>query len=322
MPRRIFFLESIPKSATGKSARAALAALLQPQLAPAPEALVPAGEIEKKLMAIWRRILQAENVGTADDFFQLGGDSLALTLMIAEVDLEFGAKDQVEFLSSPTVATLARIVSRAPATHAEKSFFVPLQPHGSRAPFFCFPGADENPYYFLELAKGLGRDQPFIIVRDPRPLEERGVYTLEEHAAIYCRELRAMRGEGPYLLGGHCYGGILAFEVARQLGAAGQQVDLLVLFEVPTPGHPKVMRHWRKYLKHAATLMGSLASGQAEAVRRQARAHAMVLRQLFGRKKQSITRRVLLHPGRSCCRRSGDRLVGDCAADGHADISV
>ena len=69
-----------------------------------------------------------------------------------------------------------------------------------------------------------------------------------------------MRPESPYLLGGHCYGGILAFEIARQLVAAGQNVALLVLFETPTPGYPKIVRHWKKYLRQSADFVETTGS--------------------------------------------------------------
>jgi thioesterase domain-containing protein len=225
---------------------------------------------------------------------QLGGHSLALALMMAEVDIEFSPDDRAEFLSRPNVETLARIVMRLPARRSETSPFVALQPNGSRIPFFCIPGAGENPYYFLDLAKGLGQDQPFFVVRDPRPLQDRGVYTLEEHAARFCTAIHTMRPEGPYLLGGHCYGGILAFEIARQLVAAGQDVALLALFEVPTPGYPKIVRNWRKYVRQSATLVSGLLRGKNGIAWEQMRSHLGVWRTLFGRKRQAMTRRVLV----------------------------
>ena len=243
---------------------------------------------------IWRRIFNIETVGTKEDFFQLGGDSLALTLMLAEVDVEFGADNRVEFFSSPNIETLARIVTRSPARAGEASPFVALQPNGSRIPFFCIPGADENPYYFLDLAKGLGQDQPFLVVRDTRPLEDRGVYTLEEHAARFRAAILARCPAGPYLLGGHCYGGILAFEIARQLVAQGQHVALLALFEAPTPGYPKPVRHWRRYLRQSGTLVSALLRGKGVIVLEQIRAHLGVWETLFGRKQQALTRRVLV----------------------------
>ncbi len=297
LPRRIVFLDEIPKGATGKPSRMALGEQLKAELGAVADARVATTELEQALTGVWQRVLKAENIASDDDFFELGGDSLALTLMMAEVDAEFGAEDRAEFLSRPTIETLARIVTRNPDKRGEKSFIVALQARGSRIPFFCIPGADENPYYFLDLAKRLGQDQPFFMVRDPRPLQDRGVYSVEEHAALYCSAIREMHPEGPLLLGGHCYGGILAFEAARQLMGAGRDVRLLVLFEVPTPGYPKVARHWKKYLRQSAGLVSSFARGQASATWFQARSHAGVLKQLFRRKRQAFARRVLVSAG-------------------------
>ena len=63
-----------------------------------------------------------------------------------------------------------------------------------------------------------------------------------------------MQPSGPYLLSGHCYGGIVAFELARQLTELGETVDLLALIDTPTPGYPKPLRHWRRYASEALQL--------------------------------------------------------------------
>ncbi len=297
LPRRIILLNSIPKGTTGKPAREALSAQLQAELDSVTETSVATTEVEKRLASIWQRTLKVQSVSTRDDFFQLGGDSLALALIMAEIELEFCPEHRAEFLSSPTIETLARIVTASEENRSENSFIVALQPHGSRIPFFCIPGGYEDAYYLLDLAQPLGADQPFFVVRDPRPLRDRGVYTLEEHAAYFCRAIRSTRPNGPYLLGGHCYGGILAFEVARQLVAAGQEVRLLVFFEVPAPGYPKVVRHWKKYLKQSAALASSLKQGQTLAVLAQVRTHTGALKQLLGRKTRAIMHRVLISAG-------------------------
>jgi oxalate---CoA ligase len=320
LPRRIFLLDAIPKGATGKPARMALAVQLNAEMDAVPEASATSTEVEKKLAGIWRRILKIESVGTREDFFQLGGDSLALTLMMAEVDFEVGPDDRAEFLSRPNVETLARIVMRSSARQSEKSPFVALQPNGSRIPFFCIPGADENPYYFLDLARGLGQDQPFFVVRDWRPLQDRGVYTLEEHAARFCTAIRTMRPEGPYLLGGHCYGGILAFEIARQLVAVGQNVALLALFEAPTPGYPKIVRHWRKYLRQSATLVSGLLRGKSVIPWEQVRSHFVVWRMLFWRKRQAVTRRVLVSTHKHAVIEPSERIESRNERAGRAYI--
>jgi hypothetical protein len=89
--------------------------------------------------------------------------------------------------------------------------------------FYCFP-----------LAHAVGTDQPFYAI-DPYKFHDLPTLpTLEAIAATHVEQMRGIQPEGPYLLGGFCNGGLFAYEMARQLYAQGQAVDLLVLME-PTP---------------------------------------------------------------------------------------
>ena len=299
VPRRILFVDRIPKGPTGKPKRSVLAAEAAAQVEPRE---APASPIEKKLAAIWKRVLGVEQIGLQDDFFSLGGDSFAVALMFTEVESDLGVErptlDESEFLANPDLSTLARVVSASRAaasrhTRRPQLPLVALQPRGSRIPFYCLPGADENPYYFRHLAQSLGQDQPFCVIRDVRPIETRGVYTVEEVASGHIESMRAAGERGPYLLGGHCYGGIVAFEMARQLVARGDEVRLLVLFEAPAPGYPKVLRHWKDYFRQSTRVMrGKLPAGLNEL-----RSHLNVLRGLLRRRMVVARRRLLMRTG-------------------------
>jgi thioesterase domain-containing protein len=121
---------------------------------------------------------------------------------------------------SPKLELKARPVPR--------SSLVMIQPGGSKPPFFCVPGSEGDVFTDIgHLARRLGPDQPFYGfwngIHDPTQIEAR--------AAGYVDEIRAVQPRGPYLLGGVCSGGVVAFEVARQLQAQGQQVALLALVE-------------------------------------------------------------------------------------------
>lgn len=294
VPRRIFFLDAIPMGATGKVRRADLARDLSSRIA---NHEAPQTALEKSIAGIWRRVLNVERVGVRDDFFDLGGDSFAVTLMMAELEAEFGpsagALDASTFFETPEISTLANLLDGEVAVQRRKQSvlrrpLVALQRHGSRTPFYCVPGADENPYYFRELAQELGEEQPFYIVRDPRPMEDRPVYTVEEEAARFVEQIRTVQAEGPYLLGGHCFGGIVAYEMARQLVAQGHQVGRLVLFETPAPGHPKVLRNWKRYGRQAmAVLRGERQIGFQEL-----RSHARVVMGLCRKRVSSLGQRV------------------------------
>ncbi|MCC6859541.1 MAG: AMP-binding protein [Bryobacterales bacterium] len=318
VPRRIVFLDAIPKGATGKPRRAFLA---QQVLAAAGGETAgsaedsgsgstrdaglwagPSSPIEKRLAAIWKRILHVERVGIRDDFFSLGGDSFSLTLLVTELETEFGRDrhllDGPEFFSSPTIETLACLlgdgVARGEtAQRGEDARFITLQRHGSRIPFFCFPGADENPYYFVALSRHLGQDQPFYVARDPQPPGERGVYTVEEAAERFRASLQTVQPRGPYILGGHCYGGMLAFEIARRLAARGEEVRMLVLCEVPAPGYPKVVRHWKSYLRQAGLQVSAALRGDAHVSPGEVAAHLKLLAGLFRKRSGAAARRLL-----------------------------
>ena len=261
--------------------------------------IAPRTLAEKKLARIWSEILRVEKVGIHDRFFDVGGDSLTAAQCLVQITAEFGLKQAPleTFLCAATLAQMAEAVSdpallTKPAAGGEGAA-LPLQPNGSRVPFFCFPGADENPYYFLDLARSLGRDQPFYAVRDPMPMGERGAYTVEEVADRVIAVIHSVQRDGPYIVGGHCYGGIVAFEVARQLIARGEDVGMLVLFEVPAPGYPKVLRHWRKYCRQAVEIL----RGERQVTIREARSHLRILMTLFRRKATVLNWRLLMWAG-------------------------
>ena len=294
VPRRIFFVDALPVGATGKPKRAALSEQLAHRLPPHQPPTTP---LELRLAQIWQRLLHVPRAGLADDFFALGGDSFAMTLLMVELHEEFGDAaarlDESEFFASPDIATLARLLGGSPPLPgsrpvAQRPPYVVLQREGSCQPFFCIPGADENPYYFRELAQSLGEDQPFYVIRDPQPLELRGRQTVEQVAARFLGYIRAVQPAGPYLLGGHCFGGIVAFEVARQLHAQGEIVSRLVLFEVPTPGYPKLLRTWKGYGRVAADLL----RGRRRIGPRDAMAHVRVLSGLARRKARDAGMRL------------------------------
>jgi acyl-CoA synthetase (AMP-forming)/AMP-acid ligase II/thioesterase domain-containing protein len=292
-PRRVVFVEAIPKGPTGKPQRHKLAELAAPVSDRASEPVPAATALEKALSAIWARVLVTPHAGLEDDFFALGGDSFAMTLMLAEVATEFGdLGDPSEFLMNPTLATLAALVAaRSPDGQTpEASPLCALQPRGARVPFFCIPGASEDPYYFRYLARRLGSEQPLYVLRDPRAAGQRSLESVEQTAARFIQAIRRVQPHGPYALGGHCYGGIVAFEVARQMSAAGERVELLTFFDTPTPGYPKVIRRWRRYWDEALLFFRERHIPAGELV-----SHARVLARLAGRYLQR-------HLGRAAAR--------------------
>src|SRR5207249_7517229 len=119
---------------------------------------------------------------------------------------------------------------------------VAVQTGGSKRPFFFLHGQFEgNAFFCYSLARDLGQDQPFYVL-EPYRFDDLPVPpTFEAMAAAHIKSLREFQHEGPYLLAGWCNGGLVAYEMARQLQAEGQKVDLLVLMDPEVPGHLRLV---------------------------------------------------------------------------------
>jgi thioesterase domain-containing protein len=256
VPRRIIVLDEIPKGPTGKVQRIGLGERLGVSLngAQVPDR-PPSGFLETELIAIWESVLDQSGVGVGDDFFALGGDSILGAEAVARIRDLTGERELalVSIVRAPTPAAMAREV----LTDIGKgqSGAVPLQESGNRTPiFFVHPG-DGDVLAYAKLARRLGPDQPSYALRargidDGRPLQD----SLEEMASDYVDEIRRVQPHGPYIIGGFCVGGPIAFEMARQLDAAREQVASILLLD------PKFRRPWG--LRYDAWLLLRRARGR------------------------------------------------------------
>ena len=300
VPRRIVFLDALPYSVTGKLLRSTLAEQYRGLMEAPPESFRPPDATESRLIEIWSRILAVPQIRIEDDFFRLGGDSLSAAAMLIEVQRELNAGkerlDPAGFFEQPTVAALARLLSNMaerPDGHSPVPHILPLRRCGSRLPFFCFAPDYLDPYYLRHLGNCLGDDQPFYIVCPPEPVSDNRLLKVEELARLLVAAIQNVSPRGPYLLGGHCYGGVVAFEAAAQLLSQGEDITRLVLFDVPTPGYPKVVRKWRRYLREsrrmcAAALRGDVLAQGAEVVRHIRRLAHIFQRRFGGRATRAV----------------------------------
>lgn len=174
--------------------------------------------------------------------------------MFAEIEKVFDARLPLATLyKAPAIEDIARILNREIASPGW-SPLVPIQPTGSRPPFFCFHGAGGNVLIYRKLAQYLGSEQPFYGLQ-ARGLDGQSppLKTIEEMAALYVKEIQRVQPRGPYLLGGYCLGGTIAYEAAQQLCAAGEEVALLALFDT-TNWHKVRLTKWAKGFLHLQRL--------------------------------------------------------------------
>ncbi len=229
IPSAFVTVPALPLTPSGKVDRRAL---------PAPGTARPDGErplvaprdlLEAQLAEMWEELLGLHPVGVQDDFFDLGGHSLLAVQVVRQVEALYGrALPLTALYAEPTVEGLARLLRRE--ADVARAPVIRIHEGGRRRPLFFFHGdLAGGGFYSLKLARRLGPDQPFYVVQSLGQDGDGAPRSIEDMAAVHLLALRAVQPRGPYRLGGYCHGGLVAYEIARRLAAAGERVELLVL---------------------------------------------------------------------------------------------
>jgi aspartate racemase len=231
VPSFIGILDSLPLSSNGKVDRHALPKIEELELRDV--FVQPRTPEEERIASIWRSLLGLEKVGIRDNFFVLGGHSMLAVRLISEIKKAYDKKVPLSFLyQGATVEALAALVSGDDSySHLTLS---PIKPGTSWPPFFCVSGPEVNALGYATLAHHLGEEQPVYSLQGEFRREIEGEYTPEEvelWARDYLKAVRELQPEGPYMFGGMCTGALIAFDMAAQLEAEGQETGLLVIFD-------------------------------------------------------------------------------------------
>jgi thioesterase domain-containing protein/acyl carrier protein len=209
-------------------------------------------DIVCSLTAIWEEVLHTRPIGPKDDFFDLGGDSLAALQLLDRVRAMFRRDlPMTALLSATTPERLARAIRGVSAT-APRPAVVPLSGGDEGLPFFCMPGSGGSVFNFRALAQRLEDAPPFYGVQFHGTGRQAGIpHTIEAIANHLAQEVQDAYPRGPYLLGGYSFGGRVAFEMARCLHSAGWPVALLVLIDTWGPGFPRILSPVHRLALHA-----------------------------------------------------------------------
>jgi thioesterase domain-containing protein/acyl carrier protein len=265
IPAVFISLPALPLTPNGKVNRRAL---------PAPEAMArslqshyvaPRDTVELQLVPIWEDLLNVHPIGIQDNFFELGGHSLLAVRLMAQIERQFKKRLQLASLfQGATIEQQARLLHQHTQGEEAWSALVPIQAKGSQPPFFGLAGAGGHVLYFYELARHLSSDQPFYGLQ-PRGLDGDSSphATVEEIATYYIETMRVVQPHGPYRLGGHSFGGWVAYEMAQQLRKQGEEVALLAILDTPAPRPVKpqsAQDDWdeAQWLTHLSRIMGHL----------------------------------------------------------------
>ncbi|WP_224999253.1 amino acid adenylation domain-containing protein, partial [Cesiribacter sp. SM1] len=235
LPSVLVELQALPLTTNGKVDKKALPALEATGMRTAAY-VAPRTETEVKLLSIWQELLKADRIGIEDNFFDAGGDSLLAIRLTSRVKRVFSLKDLpiVELFRNPTVQQLARAIEEKASSTSQQgnSHLHLLQPEGAGAPLFIVPGVFgiSDPYH--QLAEAFGTDQPVYGISMQGVFEgESPLHSIEEIAAKNIQWIKAVQPEGPYNLVGHSFGGVVVYEMIRQLEKRGESVNIAAVLD-------------------------------------------------------------------------------------------
>lgn len=281
-PARILVVDEIPLLPGGKVDEKALLAIADATPRERQQALhtpattlreAPLNSIESRVLSIMRDVLSYGDLGPDADFFEAGGDSLLAIMLMLHLDSEFGRKLPARVLN-------LEFSARRLAAILESPLGLPIY-----KPLFCMPGVYATTFEFRTLAPKLYTRRPILAIElldlltGPTPLQ-----SIEGMAEATVERMREVQPVGPYAIMGYSFGGNLAVEVARQLIASDQTVELVIILDsfVPTLA-PKGLSRVARHLRIIANLKLYNAYSYIS---------SRVQRRLFARPKSDIERRM------------------------------
>lgn len=211
--------------------------------------VAPANETEQSLVGIWENVLAIGGLGVDDDFFELGGDSLAAITLFTEIERAFGTKPPLStLLEHPTVRQLARLLDASRGRPGERllgaipSPLVAIRSGGIRPPLFLVHGGGGDVLFARGLLAYLDPEQPLYGITARGLVEgeipHRNFDTMTED---YLAGVRRVQPKGPYYLSGFCVGAVVAFEMAQRLRKAGEEVAVVIELD---PDFNRVLTPW------------------------------------------------------------------------------
>ncbi|MEN4957725.1 syringomycin E biosynthesis non-ribosomal peptide synthetase SyrE, partial [Pseudomonas syringae] len=200
-----------------------------------PEALpyeAPEGETEIALANLWKELLKLEKVSRHDDFFKLGGISLMAVQMASRLRKVLGKPIAVrDLFIEPTIAGFARTLD-GQARPGQHSNLVPVRRTGSQRPLFLVHPLGGEVQYVRDLAAAIDPQVPLYgLAASGLAAGETPLFEVPAMAARYLAAIRQVQPKGPYRIGGWSAGGLIAYEMARQLQSSGEKLEFLGIID-------------------------------------------------------------------------------------------
>jgi aspartate racemase len=266
VPAALVVLEALPLTPNGKLDRRAL---------PPPDGSHGAGDavfvaprtpVEVTLARVWEELLKVQRVGLQDSFFELGGHSLLAVRLFGEIERTFQRKLPLSTLfHAPRLGELAEVLSRAVSPEATGGLALLRRGSGAYPPLFLVHLHYGDVLEYRELVNRLPQDLTIYGCEAPSDGEDEQVLlrTIEQVAATHVRRIREAVPNGPYLVCGLCWAGLVAFEMASQLREAGEEVPFLALIDTAYPDYERDQPVYHRARSRARTIRNLTAKNLA-----------------------------------------------------------
>lgn len=260
IPAAFVVMEQFPLTPNGKIDRKLLPQPDSENDTVSVEYLEPVGKTEQMLSLIWKDLLKMNKISATDDFFDLGGHSLLAVSLMGRIEQQTNKRLPLATLfMNSSIRTLAKVIDKHEDAKDWRSL-VPIKPFGTMIPLFLVHGAGLNVLLYNTLINNMSIDQPVYGLQAKglngvdKPLE-----TMEEIAAHYIAEIKSEFPKGPYALAGFSLGGIIAFEMTRQLNAMGERVVFVGMFDTVAQTSQKQLSPLAKRIKKINLLAHQIA---------------------------------------------------------------
>jgi len=220
--------------------------------------VAPRTEEEIAIAEIWTEYLGIPIVSANSNFFELGGHSLTAVRVMLAIEKRFGIKLPISILfENSTIEKLSRLITGEQKGSKWQSL-VPIKTSGSKVPVYLVHGGGFNVLTFEPFSKHMDPEQPIYALQGLGLIDgTKPVSSIEEIASYYISEVLENDPVGPYALGGYCSGGIIAYEMARQLRERGKEVSMLALLDSENFNYSKgasIVRYFKKALFYSTNI--------------------------------------------------------------------
>lgn len=191
----------------------------------------PRTEDEKIVAAIWKEVLNVDKIDIFSTFFEMGGHSIRAVKLMVEMEKHTGKRFPLTILFEySTIEKFAKLLNKDSKIHSD--CLVPIKPSGNKVPLFMIHGGGLDVLSYVNLSKYFDEDQPFYGIQGTGSNGYGDWYnSIEDMAAHYIEAIVKVNPKGPYAIAGFCVGGVVAFEMTRQLRQQGKEVSMTLLLD-------------------------------------------------------------------------------------------